>query len=142
MTQIQEEIEKALIQLSEKNLITEANIAKKIRDNNKLSGKNKAGLAFQDIEEVLFLVEEENNIHFEMHLNSANDILLKSAQKSSALDPDARKRRQACEKSMEILTSADIKAAQNGQTSFSAKAHKKRTEKKRLNINQNFEDWD
>ena len=51
MNQIQQEIAKALIQLSEKNLITEATVAKKIRENLKFNGKQKAGLCFQDIEE-------------------------------------------------------------------------------------------
>ena len=42
MNQIQEEIAAALVQLSEKSLITEAVTAKKIRDNIKLQGKQKA----------------------------------------------------------------------------------------------------
>ena len=54
MTNIQEQIAAALIQLSEKSLITEAILAKKIRDNIKLNGKNKAGLPFRDIEEAVF----------------------------------------------------------------------------------------
>ena len=50
MNQIQEEIAAALLQLSEKSLITEALVAKKIRENIKLQGKQKAGLVFTDIE--------------------------------------------------------------------------------------------
>ena len=83
MNQIQEEIAKALVQLSEKSLITEAILAKKIRENIKLQGKQKAGLAFSDIEAAVYYIEENNSLHFALHLNSANDILIKQAEAAS-----------------------------------------------------------
>ena len=93
MNLIQDEIAKALVQLSEKSLITEAVVAKKIRENLKLEGKNKAGLCFTDIEEAVMYIEENNNLHFAVHLNSANDILIKQSEKAAGLEGDARKRR-------------------------------------------------
>lgn len=141
MNQIQEEIAKALVQLSEKALITEAAVAKKIRENLKYNGKNKAGIPFQDIEEAVNYIEENNNLHYAVHLNSANDILIKTAEKAAGLDADARKRRLASEKSMSVLTNGDVKAALSGQTGAS-KPYQKRTEKKRLNVNRNYEDWE
>lgn len=138
MNNIQQEIAKAIVQLSEKSLITEAVIAKKIRENLKLEGKNKAGLGFRDIEEAVFYIEENNNLHFSVHLNSANDILLKQAEQSCVLESDARKRRLASEKSMSVLTNGDVK----NSSATGPKPYKKRTDKKRLNINKNFEDWD
>ena len=139
MNLIQQEIAKALVQLSEKSLITESCVAKKIRENLKFEGKNKAGLSFSDIEESLFNIEENNDLHFELHLNSANDILIKQSQKSKALEGDSRKRRLASEKSMSVLTNGDVK---NATTANGPKPYKKRTEKKRLNINKNYDEWD
>lgn len=141
MTIIQEQIAAALIQLSEKSLITEAILAKKIRDNIKLNGKNKAGLPFRDIEEAVFYIEENNNLHYALHLNSANDILLKQEEKANPLDPDSRKRRLSSEKSMSILTSGDVKSALSGSATGS-KPYKKRTDRKRLNVNKNYDEYE
>lgn len=141
MNQIQQEIAKALIQLSEKNLITEATVAKKIRENLKFNGKQKAGLCFQDIEEAAFSIEETNNLHYSVHLNSANDLLLKQSEKAEGLNADARKRRLASEKSMSVLTNGDVKSALSGKAEGS-KPYKKRTEKKHMNVNKNYDDWE
>jgi len=141
MNQIQKEIVKALLQLSEKNLITEAVIAKKIRENLKFNGKAKAGLCFQDLETAIFNIEENNDLHYSLHLNSANDLLLKQAEKAEGLGPDARKRRLASEKSMSVLTNGDVKTALSGKSEGS-KPYKKRIEKKRMNINKNYDDWE
>jgi len=145
MNQIQEEIAKAILQLSEKSLITEALVAKKIRDNIKLQGKQKAGLAFTDIEAAILYIEENNNLHFALHLNSANDILIKQADSAAVLEGDARKRRLASEKSMSVLTNGDVKKAQeskSGGGKNGPKPHSKRTDKKRLNVNKNYDDFD
>ncbi len=141
MNQIQEEIAKALVQLSEKSLITEAVAAKKIRENLKFDGKPKAGLCFQDIEAAIFYIEENNNLHYAVHLNSANDILIKQSEAAAGLDTDSRKRRLQSEKSMSVLTNGDVKAALSGSASGS-KPYKKRTDKKRLNVNKNYDDWE
>lgn len=145
MNLIQDEIAKALVQLSEKSLITEAVVAKKIRENLKLEGKNKAGLCFTDIEAAVIYIEENNNLHFAVHLNSANDILIKQAEKAAGLEGDARKRRLASEKSMSVLTNGDIKKAQEGKSGGGKngpKPHAKRTDKKKLNINKNYDDYE
>ena len=68
MNQIQEEIAKALVQLSEKSLISEAILAKKIRENIKLQGKQKAGLVFTDIEAAVYFIEESKNLHFALQM--------------------------------------------------------------------------
>jgi hypothetical protein len=145
MNQIQEEISAARIQLSEKSLITEAILAKKIRENIKLQGKQKAGLVFTDIEAAINYMEENNNLHFALHLNSANDILIKQADVAAGLEGDARKRRLASEKSMLVLTNGDVKKAQenkSGGGKNGPKPHAKRTDKKRLNVNKNYDDFD
>ena len=141
MNQIQQEIAKALIQLSEKALITEAVIAKKIRENLKCNGKQKEGLCFGDVEAAAFYIEDNNNLHYSVHLNSANDLLLKQSEKAEGLNADARKRRLASEKSMSVLTNGDVKSALSGKPDGS-KPYKKRTEKKRMNINKNYDDWE
>ena len=50
LTPIQKEIVTALEQLKEKSLITEAVLAKKVRENTKIQGKNKAGISLKDLE--------------------------------------------------------------------------------------------
>ena len=145
MNQIQEEIATALIQLSEKSLITEAVVAKKIRENIKLQGKQKAGLVFTDIEVAINYIEENNNLHFALHLNSANDILIKQAAAAAGLEGDARKRRLASEKSMSVLTNGDVKKAAEGKSGGGKngpKPHSKRTDTKKLNVNKNFDDYE
>ena len=145
MNLIQDEIAKALVQLSEKSLITEAVVAKKIRENLKLEGKNKAGLCFTDIEAAVIYIEENNNLHFAVHLNSANDILIKQSEKAAGLEGGARKRRLASEKSMSVLTNGDINKAQEGKSGGGKngpKPHSKRTDKKKLNINKNYDDYE
>ena len=145
MNQIQEEIAAALVQLSEKSLITEAILAKKIRENIKLQGKQKAGLVFTDIEAAVYYIEERKNLHFALHLNSANDILIKQAEAAAGLEGDARKRRLASEKSMVVLTNGDVKKAKDSKSGVGkngAKPHAKRTEKKRLNVNKDYDDFE
>ena len=145
MNLIQQEIANALVQLSEKSLITEALVAKKIRENIKLQGKQKAGLVFTDIEAAITYIEENNNLHFALHLNSANDILIKQADVAAGLESDARKRRLASEKSMSVLTNGDVKKALEGKGSGGKngpKPHAKRTDKKRLNVNKNYDDYE
>lgn len=145
MNQIQEEIAAALIQLSEKSLITEAILAKKIRENIKLQGKQKAGLVFTDIEAAINYIEENNNLHFALHLNSANDILIKQAETAAGLEGDARKRRLASEKSMLVLTNGDVKKAhdsKSGGGKNGPKPHAKRTDKKRLNVNRDYDEYE
>ena len=145
MNQIQEEIAAALVQLSEKSLITEAVTAKKIRDNIKLQGKQKAGLSFTDIEAAIKYIEENKNIHFALHLNSANDILIKKADAAAGLEGDARKRRLASEKSMVVLTNGDVKKSKKSKSSGGKngpKPHSKRTDKKKLNINKNYDEYE
>ena len=145
MNQIQEEIAAALVQLSEKSLITEAILAKKIRENIKIQGKQKAGLVFTDIEAAIYFIEECKNLHFALHLNSANDILIKQAEAAAGLEGDARKRRLASEKSMTVLTNGDVKKAQEGKSGGGKngpKPHTKRTDKKRLNINKDYDEYE
>lgn len=50
LTPIQKEIVTALEHLKGKSLITEAILAKKIRENAKIQGKNKAGICLKDLE--------------------------------------------------------------------------------------------
>ena len=145
MNQIQQEIANALVQLSEKSLVTEAAVAKKIRENTKLQGKQKAGLSFADLETAVMYIEENNNLHFALHLNSANDILIKQAESAAGLDGDARKRRLASEKSMSVLTNGDVKKALEGKSGGAKngpKPHAKRTDTKKLNINKNYDEFD
>lgn len=130
LNQIEKEILKAMEQHREKALCTEAVIAKKIRDNNKIEGKQKAGLSMFDVEKVVEVLEEKN-VFYSVHLNSANDILLKKDSEAKYLDQDARHRRLAREKSMSILSSGDLKPGKNKK----AKPKNNRTETKKLNIN-------
>ena len=136
LTPIQKEIVLALEQLKEKSLITEAILAKKIRENSKIQGKNKAGLCLKDLELCLEHLSQNNQLNFALHLNSANDILIKKEENFKLLESDAKKRRQSSEKSISVLTNSDL---QNKKST--KQISKKRTDRKKLHFN-NIEDFE
>ena len=136
LTPIQKEIVLALEQLKEKSLITEAILAKKIRENAKIQGKNKAGLCLKDLELCLEHLSENNQLNFALHLNSANDILIKKEENFKLLESDAKKRRQSSEKSISVLTNSDLQNKKSART-----ISKKRTDRKKMHFN-NIEDFE
>lgn len=136
LTPIQKEIVLALEQLKEKSLITEAILAKKIRENSKIQGKNKAGICLKDLEICLEHLSQNNQLNFALHLNSANDILIKKEENFKLLDSDAKKRRQSSEKSISVLTNSDL---QNKKST--KQISKKRTDRKKLHFN-DIEDFE
>lgn len=136
LTPIQKEIVLALEQLKEKSLITEAILAKKIRENSKIQGKNKAGICLKDLEICLEHLSQNNQLNFALHLNSANDILIKKEENFKLLESDAKKRRQSSEKSISVLTNSDL---QNKKTT--KQISKKRTDRKKLHFN-DIEDFE
>ena len=136
LTPIQKEIVLALEQLKEKSLITEAILAKKIRENSKIQGKNKAGLCLKDLEICLEHLSQNNQLNFALHLNSANDILIKKEENFKLLESDAKKRRQSSEKSISVLTNSDL---QNKKST--KQISQKRTDRKKLHFN-NIEDFE
>lgn len=136
LTPIQKEIVLALEQLKEKSLITEAILAKKIRENAKIQGKNKAGLCLKDLEICLEHLSQNNQLNFALHLNSANDILIKKEKNFKLLESDAKKRRQSSEKSISVLTNSDL---QNKKST--KQISKKRTDRKKLHFN-DIEDFE
>ena len=140
LTPIQKEIVTALEQMKEKSLITEANLAKKIRENAKISGKNKAGICLKDLEVCIEYLGENNQLPYALHLNSANDILIKkvgsdespsccAARDWKLLDGDAKKRRQSSEKSISVLTNGDLRQKASG-----GKGLQKRTDRKKMSF--------
>ena len=133
LTPIQKEIVTALEQMKEKSLITEAKLAKKVRENAKISGKNKAGICLKDLEVGIEYLGENNQLSYALHLNSANDILIKKvgsdgeAGKIKLLDGDAKKRRQSSERSISVLTNGDLRQKASG-----GKVAKKRNDRKKM----------
>ena len=127
LTPIQKEIVTALEQMKEKSLITEANLAKKVRENAKISGKNKAGICLKDLEVCIEYLGENNQLPYALHLNSANDILIKKEAVWKLLDGDAKKRRQSSEKSISVLTNVDLRQKASG-----GKVAKKRNDRKKI----------
>lgn len=134
LTPIQKEIVTALEQMKEKSLITEANLAKKVRENAKITGKNKAGICLKDLEVCIEYLGENNGLPYALHLNSANDILIKKEESWKLLDGDAKKRRQSSEKSISVLTNGDLRQKVSG-----GKGLQKRTDRKKLDY-RNFEE--
>lgn len=134
LTPIQKEIVTALEQMKEKSLITEANLAKKVRENAKISGKNKAGICLKDLEVCIEYLGENNQLPYALHLNSANDILIKKEESWKLLDGDAKKRRQSSEKSISVLTNGDLRQKASG-----GKWLQKLTDRKKLDY-RNFEE--
>ena len=144
LTPIQKEIVTALEQMKEKSLITEANLAKKVRENAKISGKNKAGICLKDLEVCIEYLGENNQLPYALHLNSVNDILIKkvggeeslgssAAGEWKLLDGDAKKRRQSSEKSISVLTNGDLRQKASG-----GKGLKKRSDRKKMDY-RNYE---
>ena len=136
LTPIQKEIVTALEQLSEKSLITEAILAKKVRENTKIQGKNKAGISLKDLEICIGYLAQTSQLTYALHLNSANDILIKKDTAFKLLEPDAKKRRQSSEKSISVLTNGDLRNKSSG-----GKSPQKRSDRKKLNF-RNLEDFD
>ena len=134
LTPIQKEIATALEQMKEKSLITEAVLAKKIRENAKIQGKNKAGVCLKDLEVCIEYLAENNQLQLALHLNSANDILIKKENSWKLLESDAKKRRQSSEKSISVLTSGDLRQKNSG-----GKGLKKRSDRKKM-VYREFED--
>lgn len=139
LSPIQTEIYKAITQMAEKSSFTEYDVAKKIRQNVKLDGKKKAGIALADFSAALEAAAEDS-IFFSIHINSANDILLKKEPLQTELPLEAKHRRQASEKSMSILVNGDLK--QTTTDNSKKLPAKKRSERKSLNINQNWDSFD
>ena len=153
LSPIQKEISTALEQMKEKALITEAVLAKKVRENAKIQGKNKAGICLKDLEICIEYLAENKDLPFALHLNSANDILIKkvgsdgeadkmlrwsilsespsscAARAYKLLDADAKKRRQSSEKSISVLTNGDLRQKASG-----GKSPRKRSDRKKMNV--------
>lgn len=127
LSPIQKEIVTALEQMKEKSLITEAVLAKKIRENAKIQGKNKAGICLKDLEVCIEYLAENKQLQFALHINSANDILIKKEDLWKLLESDAKKRRQSSEKSISVLTNGDLRQKNTG-----GKELKKRSDRKKM----------
>ena len=136
LTPIQKEIVTALEQLKEKSLITEAVLAKKVRENTKIQEKNKAGISLKDLEVCLEYLAQNSQLTFALHVNSANDILIKKDAVLKLLEPEAKTRRQSSEKLISVLTNGDLRNKSSG-----GKSPQKRSDRKKLNF-RNLEDFD
>lgn len=136
LSPIQKEIASALEQLQEKSLITEAILAKKVRENTKIQGKNKAGISLKDLDICIEYLAENNGPVYALHLNSANDILIKKEETWKLLEGDAKKRRQSSEKSMSVLTNGDLRSKASG-----GKGIQKRSDRKKMNV-RNYEEYE
>ena len=145
LTPIQKEIVTALEQMKEKSLITEANLAKKVRENAKIFGKNKAGICLKDLEVCIEYLGENKELPYALHLNSANDILIKKVGSDESLsgcaerewkllDGDAKKRRKSSEKSISVLTNGDLRKKASG-----GRGLQKRNDRKKIDY-RNFEE--
>ena len=136
LTPLQKEIASALEQLKEKSLITEAMLAKKVRENAKIQGKNKAGISLKDLDSCIQYLAENKSLSYALHLNSANDILIKKEETLKLLEGDAKKRRQSSEKSMSVLTNGDLRSKASG-----GKSLQKRSDRKKLNV-RSYEEYE
>ena len=129
LTPIQKEIVTALEQMKERSLITEANLAKKVRENAKISGKNKAGICLKDLEVCIEYLGENKELPYALHLNSANDILIKKVDSWKLLAGDAKKCRQSSERAISVLTNGDLR-----QKASSGKVANKRNNRKKMSF--------
>lgn len=138
LSPVQEEIYKAISQMSEKASFTEFQIAKKIRENTKFDGKKKAGISLADLEASLLALAREE-IFYSIHINSVNECLLRKEAVFCELALEARQRRQKSEKSMTIFTSSDFSGDKHKSRKSGAKPHAKRSERNKLSVYDDFE---
>lgn len=106
---VQKEILKALQMLGEKSKYSETILAKKIRENAKISTKKKAVIALDDLEKVLAYLEENEIANYSLSMNSANDLLIEKTESSKSLNPEAKQRRIKSERSLTLFTNKDFK---------------------------------
>ncbi len=130
---IQTEIAKALVQLKNKSLITESDLAKRIRGNTKFSGKQKAALSLNDLETAISFLQDSEGIFFSIHCNSANNLFVKKEDSAKPLEANTRQRRLKSEKNITILTSGDLNTKKDNHKT-QKKKQQKRTERKSLYI--------
>lgn len=142
LTQIQKEIARALNELSGKEgskaRITEALLAKKIRELNKLESKKKAGIALADLEAVVSQLEEDGKSHYALTVNSANELMIEKRDESKPLTQEAHHRRMQSEKSMTLLKGTDLSAKQKAAGKKGSGGKQKRTKRESLSI---YGDW-
>lgn len=142
LTQIQEEIARALNELSGKEgskaRITEALLAKKIRELNKLESKKKAGIALVDLEAAVSQLEEDGKSHYALTVNSANELMVEKRDESKPLTQEAHHRRMQSEKSMTLLKGTDLSARQKAAGKKGSGSKQKRTKRENLSI---YGDW-
>lgn len=142
LTQIQEEIARALNELSGKEgskaRITEALLAKKIRELNKLDAKKKAGIALADLEAAVSKLEEDGKSHYALTVNSANELLVEKRDESKPLTQEAHHRRMQSEKSMTLLKGTDLSAKQKAAGKKGSGRKQKRAKRESLSI---YGDW-
>ena len=143
LTAIQDEIQKVLFKLGEHSRFSEAVLAKKIREECKLEGKKKAGIALADIEAAAAFLEETQRLHYSFILNSANDILIEKTEETRFLAGEPRQRRLKSEKSRQVFTSFDVTAKCAAKPNRRGAAFpKKRTERKSIPLTGDFSDWE
>ncbi|MCR4953081.1 MAG: hypothetical protein K6A43_03305 [Treponema sp.] len=147
LTSLQNEIQKALVALGDRARFSEAILAKKIRENCKIEGKKKAGISLVDLEQAAEFLEESEDAHYSFMLNSANDLLIEKTETSRFLEGEVRQRRLKSEKSMSIFTNNDLTKSSSDGDGGKGKLKQKqksknRMERKSININSDFEDFE
>ena len=83
----------------------------------------------KDLEICIEFLAENKDLPLALHLNIANDILIKKEDIFKLLDADAKKRRQSSEKSISVLTNGDLRQKASG-----GKSPKKRSDRKKRNV--------
>lgn len=142
LTTLQQEIVTALQQSKNKNLITEANLIKKIRENTKFQGKNKASLSLKDIEIALDFLQKNEKLYFSIHCNSANNLFFKPEENPKEFEQSHRQRRLKSEQNLTLLTTSDFQTKKDSQQNIKTKKkpHIKRTQRTNLNIYGNYDE--
>ena len=142
LNKIQTEIEKALVKLGERSRFSEAVLAKKIREEIGIDGKKKAGIALLDLEKAAEFLEESEGFHYSFMLNSANDLLIEKTFESRFLEGESRSRRLKSERAMSLFTDGDIEKSTSKKSLHSKKSKNLRTERKSIQLQSDFEDFE
>lgn len=140
MTQIQNELKKALESMGDKSRFTDAQLAKKLRETSKIEGKQKAVIALADLMAAVDSLVQSGKI-YSITVTSANDLVIERTEVVKEIALENKQRRQRHEKSCTIFTNSDLN--QSGRKDAEKKHKKnfapKRTMRENLDVNGDWE---
>lgn len=113
LTLLQNSIKEALLKLKGKQSPYQDSIlVKEIRNNCNIQNKKNASIRYDDLIKAANELSSEGSLNISIHLDKVNNLLIKNSEQSVFLSQEDQHNRQRSEKSMTLLTDADISQGQ------------------------------